>query len=45
MTVELRLLCRVVRRRLDRGETLEAVLRDYPKLTGEEREEIRKAFL
>lgn len=38
MTMALALLCRVVRRRMIRGETLEEVLQDYPKLTEEERE-------
>ena len=37
MTMALKLLCRVVRRRVERGELLEAVLMDYPKLTDEER--------
>lgn len=43
MTMALTLLCRVVRRRVEQGEDLEAVLRDYPKLTEEERETVRKA--
>lgn len=43
MTMALKLLCRVVRRRLERGEALEAVLRDYPRLTETEREAVRKA--
>lgn len=42
MTMELRLLCRVVRRRVEKGEMLEAVLRDYPRLTEEERKGIRE---
>lgn len=37
MTMALSLLCRVVRRRLAKGEELEAVLADYPRLTKEER--------
>lgn len=37
MTMALNLLCRVVRRRVENGEDLETVLRDYPRLTQEER--------
>lgn len=44
MTVALSLLCRVVRRRLEKGEKLEDVLRDYPRLTEEEREEAAEAL-
>ena len=40
MTMALNLLCRVVRRRVESGETLEAVLSDYPKLTDEERKTV-----
>ena len=40
MTLKLKLLCRVVRRRVERGEELTEVLKDYPKLTEEQREEI-----
>lgn len=40
MTLALSLLCRVIRRRLARGEALEAVLADYPKLTEAERTEL-----
>lgn len=43
MTMALTLLCRVVRRRVEKGENLEAVLADYPKLTEQERETVRKA--
>lgn len=43
MTMALKLLCRVIRRRVEQGESLEAVLKDYPKLTEEERETARKA--
>lgn len=43
MTAALHLLCRVVRRRVARGEELEAVLADYPKLTEEEKVTVRKA--
>lgn len=44
MTTALSLLCRVVRRRLEKGEALEAVLLDYPRLTDEEREAVREAL-
>lgn len=40
MTLKLKVLLRVVKRRVDAGETLEAVLADYPKLTEAEREKI-----
>lgn len=40
MSLELTLLLRVVRRRISKGETLDSVLRDYPRLTGEEREQL-----
>lgn len=43
MTTALSLLCRVIRRRLAKGETLEAVLADYPRLTDAERAEVREA--
>ena len=42
MTLKLRLLVRVVMRRGERGEELDAVLRDYPRRPEEERESIRK---
>ena len=41
MTLALKLLCRVVRRRVNAGEALEAVLADYPKLSQAEREAVR----
>ncbi len=44
MTLKLKLLCRVVRRRVERGEELTEVLKDYPKLTEEQREEIVEAL-
>ena len=43
MTMALSLLIRVVRRRLEKGEEFESVLKDYPKLTAEELEEVRAA--
>ncbi|MBE6995180.1 MAG: antitoxin [Ruminococcaceae bacterium] len=36
MTTALKVLLRVVRRRMDRGEALKAILKDYPRLTGAE---------
>ena len=44
MTLKLKLLCRVVRRRVERGENLAEILKDYPKLTAEQRAEIIKAL-
>lgn len=44
MTMALSLLCRVVRRRVEQGESLETVLRDYPKLTEEERATVENAL-
>ena len=43
MTMALNLLCRVIRRRVEKGENLETILQDYPKLTDEEREAVREA--
>ena len=42
MTLKLKLLCRVVRRRVERGEDLSEVLKDYPRLTEKQRAEIVK---
>lgn len=44
MTLKLKVLLRVVKRRMESGKTLEAVLADYPKLTGKEREKIMAEF-
>ena len=44
MTMALNLLCRVIWRRMARGEELEKILQDYPRLTGDERETVRKAM-
>ena len=43
MMMALNLLCRVIRRRAEKGENLETILQDYPKLTDEEREVVREA--
>lgn len=40
MTLKLKLLCRVVRCRVERGEDLSEVLKDYPRLTEKQRDEI-----
>lgn len=40
MTLKLKLLCRVVWRRVERGEDLSEVLKDYPRLTEKQRDEI-----
>ena len=44
MSTAVALLCRVVRRRVERGEDLPEVLKDYPRLTVEQRAEIVKAL-
>lgn len=41
MTLALKLLCRVVKRRVNAGEALETVLLSYPKLTTEEIAQVR----
>lgn len=41
MTLALKLLCRVVKRRVNAGEALETVLADYGKLTDKEKETVR----
>ena len=43
MTLALTVLLRVVHRRVSKGESLEAVLADYPRLTQEERAQIESA--
>lgn len=42
MTKAMQLLCRVVRSRIGKGETLDAVLADYPKLTEEQKTLVRE---
>lgn len=44
MSTAVALVCRVARRRVERGGELTAVLKDYPKLTEEQRAEIVKAL-
>lgn len=44
MTMALNLLCRVIRRRMARGEELETILQDYPRLTRDERETVRETL-
>ena len=44
MTLALTVLLRVVRRRVSKGESLEAVLADYPRLTEEERAQVESAL-
>ena len=39
MMLKLKLLYRVVRRRVERGEDLSEVLKDYPRLTEKQRDE------
>lgn len=40
MTVAMKILYRVVRCRVNRGENLDDILKEYPKLTEEERTEL-----
>lgn len=44
MSTAVTLLCRVVRRRVERGEDLSEALKDYPRLTEEQRAEIIQAL-
>lgn len=44
MSTAVALVCRVARRRVERGEELSAVLKDYPRLTEEQRAEIVRAL-
>lgn len=44
MTLKLRVLVRVVRRRLESGEELTAVLKDYPRLTEAEKKAVQGAL-
>ena len=44
MTIALKLLIRVVRRRVNAGEELETVLADYTKLTEAEKDTVREAL-
>ena len=44
MTLALTLLLRVVRRRMNKGESLDSILADYPRLTEEEREQLTAAL-
>lgn len=44
MTMALNLLCRVIRRRVGKGEKLDSILWDYPKLTEAEQAEVRTQF-
>ncbi len=44
MTMALNLLLRVLRRRVSKGESLDSILADYPRLTEEEREQILAAL-
>lgn len=43
MSTAVALVCRVARRRVERGEDLSAVLKDYPRLTEKQRAEIIEA--
>lgn len=44
MSTAVALVCRVAQRRVERGEELTEVLKDYPRLTAEQRAEIVEAL-
>ena len=44
MSTAVALVCRVARRRVERGEELTEVLKDYPRLTAEQRAESVEAL-
>lgn len=44
MSTAVALVCRVARRRVERGEDLPEVLKDYPRLSEEQRAEIVQAL-
>ena len=44
MSTAVALVCRVARRRVERGEDLSEVLKDYPRLTEEQRTEIAETL-
>lgn len=44
MTLALKLLLRVVKRRVAAGEALETVLEEYPRLTEAEKKTVREAL-
>lgn len=44
MSTAVALVCRVARRRVERGEDLSEVLKDYPRLTEKQRVEIVQAL-
>lgn len=43
MNAKIRVMVRVARRRMAEGEGIEAILESWPKLTDEEKQEIRDA--
>lgn len=42
MNVFLQIACRTIKRKLDAGESFEDILKDYPRLTAAQIEEIKK---
>ena len=44
MSTMLKILCRVIARRMEEGEELPNILRDYPKLTQEEKSTIENTL-
>ncbi len=45
MILALKIALRVIQRRIDVGEELGMILKDYPKMTGEEKEYIKQEIL
>lgn len=43
MTAKIRVMIRVAKRRITAGESIEAILESWPKLSEEEKQEIRDA--
>ena len=41
----LRIITRAVKRRYENGEDINTILNDYPKLTAEEREQIKRVVI
>ena len=44
MSATRKILCRVIARRMEEGEELSDILRDYPRLTPEEKEAVFQEF-
>lgn len=44
MNLMLKMACRVVAHRMEEGESWERIMEDYPRLTQEEQQQIRRAL-